>query len=151
MRKLLVPVSVTWDMRIFKSHWKQKRVWFYNKFVINWFPSFAHNSFAHLCSSWWCFLGCCSPSRRLSLARAFNIVDIFAEHFVPHSEPNELSICHVRVAKVHVNQYDDGAVRYRWVPNYPHTFYKDGPHDETNPELCHVQNYLDAIWLGFVT
>jgi len=55
------------------------------------------------------------------------------------------------VAKVHVNKYDDGAVRYRWVPNYPHTFYKDGPHDETAPELCHVQSYLDAIWLGFVT
>ena len=67
------------------------------------------------------------------------------------SEPLKLSICHFRVAKVHVNKYDDGAVRYRWVPNYPHTFYKDGPHDETAPELCHVQSYLDAIWLGFVT
>lgn len=55
------------------------------------------------------------------------------------------------VAKVHNNKFDSGAFVYRYVPNYPHTHYKEGPHDATNPELCHVQSYLDAIWLGFVT
>lgn len=56
-----------------------------------------------------------------------------------------------RVAKVRNNKFDGGSVAYRYVPTYPHTFYKDGPHDETNPTECLLQNYLDSIWLGFVT
>merc|ERR1712224_949681 len=55
------------------------------------------------------------------------------------------------VAKVRNNKFDDGGVVFRWVPNYPHTFYGDGPSDEINPTECSLQSYLDSIWLAFVT
>lgn len=55
------------------------------------------------------------------------------------------------VGKVHSNKYDSGAVTYRYVPTYPNTYYGPGPHDETSPNECAMQSFLDAIWLGFVT
>jgi hypothetical protein len=55
------------------------------------------------------------------------------------------------VARVRNNKFDEGSFAYRYVPNYPHTYYKDGPHDETDPTECPLQNYVDSIWLGFVT